>query len=253
MNNWISLLGRMAKLEAELQELRSRTHAIQFAQVTAVDQQQRRIKVSREVQGGQSQSDWIPAGRSNRHTDEPLPLPGTLVLVALVEGNPHDMVLLRTIANDTNPPDNDQQNPENDNTTEIPGNDRTIILGNKTHGVAGEESRETDGAVRILCNGSEYTIATPYGLVEISARNTITLKNAAGASITLGQLGTVVLQDAYGHKLTLGGGNGSTLEWDLGGALVDVINASGFQINGKEVIVVGSTDTDGDVNNNRGY
>lgn len=254
MNDFVKQLARLSKLEAELQELRTRTHAVQYAQVTAIDPQGRRIKVSREVQGGQSQSSWIPAGRNSRHTDEPLPIPGTTVLVALVEGNPHDMVLLRTIPNDTNPPDPNQEKPENDNTTEIPGNDRAIILGNHTHGVAGDEQRETDGKVSILCNGSEYTIETPYGLIRMSARNTITLSNAAGASIELGQTGSVTLQDAWGHKLVLGGGtNGDILQWDLNGATLDVINVGGFKLNNKQVIVVGSTDSDGDTNNTRGY
>jgi chitodextrinase len=254
MIDFMKLLARLAKLEAELQELRSRTHAIQYAQVTAIDQQRRQIKVSREVQGGQSQSSWVPAGRSNRHTDEPLPLPGTTVLVALVEGNPHDMALLRTVPNDTNPPDPNQANPENDNTTEIPGDDRTTILGNQTHGIGGDESRETDGKVNVLCNGGEYTIDIPYGLIRMNARNTITLSNAAGASVELGQTGAVTLTDAWGHKLVLGGGaNGDVLQWDLNGATLDMINVGGFKLNNKQVIVVGSTDSDGDTNINRGY
>lgn len=253
MIDFIRLLARLAKLEAELQELRSRTHSIQIATVTDVRESDRTIRVTREAQGGQSQSPFFPAGRSSRHTDEPLPLPGTTVLVALVEGNPHDLVLLRTLGNDTNPPDPNQSTPLNDNTTEIPGNDRTVILGNQSHGIAGDEERETDGKTIIKTNGEVYRIETPYGQVEVEARNTITLKNKAGASLTLEQNGAVTLRDAFGHVWTLGGASGGEWQWNLNGAAIAVVNAGGFTINGKEIIVTGSTDTDGDVNNSRGY
>lgn len=252
-DSFVSLLARLARLEGELQELRSRTHAIQIATVTDVRESDRHIRVTREAQGGQSQSPWFPAGRSQRHTDEPLPLPGTTVLVGLVEGNPHDLVLLRTLGNDTNPPDPNQTAPLNDNTTEIPGNDRTIILGNQFHGVAGDEERETDGKTTVTTNGEAYRIETPYGKVEIAARNTITLTNKAGAKLTLEQNGLIVLQDAFGHTLTMGGGTGGELNWDLNGHNFEIVNAGGFRINNREVIVVGATDSRGDVNNSRGY
>lgn len=253
MSNFIQLLARLAKLEGELQELRSRTHAIQIATVTDVREADRMIRVTREAQGGQSQSPWFPGGRANRHTDEPLPLPGTTVVIALVEGNPHDLILLRTISNDTNPPDTGQKAPINDNTTEIPGNDRTIISGKQFHGIAGDEERETDGKTIIKTNGEAYRVETPYGRVEVEARNTIVLKNKAGASLTLEQNGSVTLRNSAGQIWTLGGSSGSQWVWDLAGASINVINAGGFTINGKQVIVVGSTDSDNDVNNSRGY
>lgn len=253
MNNFIQLLARLAKLEGELQELRSRTHSIQIATVTDVRERDRMIRVTREAQGGQSQSPFFPAGRSNRHTDEPLPIPGTTVLVALVEGNPHDLVLLRTLGNDTNPPDANQKAPLNDNTTEIPGNDRTAIFGNQSHGIAGDEERETDGKTNIKTNGDVYRVETPYGRVEVEARNTIVLKNKAGASLTLEQNGSVTLRDAFNHVWTLGGSSGGDWIWDLAGSSIAIVNAGGFKINNREVIVVGSNDSRGDVNNSRGY
>jgi phage baseplate assembly protein gpV len=251
----IALLARLAKMEGELQELRSRTHAIQYATVTAIDPDRRRIKVSREAQGGQIQSDWIPAGRSSSHTDEPLPQPGTTVLVALIEGNTHNMALLRTISNDTNPPDPSQKTPDRDNTTEIPGDDRATILGNHRHEVAGDESRETDGKVEILVNGETFSVNAAYGKLEFDARTSITFKNQAGASLTLGSAGWVQLSDKWGHTLTLGGLNGSAgnIEWDLNGAEIDVVNANGFTINGVSVLTIGSVDTRGDSNITRGY
>lgn len=252
-DSFIKLLARLSKLEAELQELRSRTHSIQIATVTDVRESDRMIRVSREAQGGQSQSPWFPAGRSQRHTDEPLPIPGTTVVVALVEGNPHDLILLRTLGNDTNPPDPNQNAPLNDNTTEIPGNDRTIILGKQFHGIAGDEERETDGTTSIKTNGETYRIETPYGRIEIEARNTITLKNQAGAKLTLEQNGSVTLESAFGQRWVMGGANGDQWEWNLNGNAVSIVNASGFSLNGKEVLVIGSIDTRGDANTTRGY
>jgi hypothetical protein len=253
VSNFIQLLARLAKLEGELQELRSRTHSIQIATVTDVRESDRTIRVTREAQGGQSQSPFFPAGRSSRHTDEPLPIPGTTVVVALVEGNPHDLVLLRTLGNDTNPPDSNQKAPQNDNTTEIPGNDRTAIFGNQFHGIAGDEERETDGKTNIKTNGDVYRVETPYGRVEVEARNTVTLRNTAGASITLEQNGAVTIRDAFNHVWTLGGSSGGEWQWDLAGATIAVTNAGGFTINGQSVLTIGSVDTRGDANVTRGY
>ncbi len=51
----------------------------------------------------------------------------------------------------------------------------------------------------------------------------------------------------------MGGASGTEWTWQANGSVIAIVNASDVTINGKSIIVVGSTDTDGDTNNNRGY
>jgi hypothetical protein len=258
--SFVSLLARLAKIEAQVQELVGRVHPIQKAIVTEVkvDQRQRLIRCTRESQAGQSQTFYLPAGRSTCFTDEPLPKAGTTVAIAFIEGNPHDPVLFRTYPNDTNPPDANQQNPADDHTTEIPGSERHLVGGNRYHKVNGAESRETENDLTITCNGDLLMIDAPNGNIEISALSgevvvkgfvRVRFEDGSGAYSQM-QNGQWTFADAGGQKWTMGGGRST---FDLGGGTFDIVNAGDATINGQSILVVGSTDTDEDTNITRGY
>ncbi len=258
--SFITLLARLAKIEAQVHELVGRVHPIQKAIVTEVkvDQGQRLIRCTRESQAGHSQTFYLPAGRSTCYTDEPLPKQGTTIAVAFIEGNPHDPVLFRTYPNDTNPPDSNQQNPADDHTTEIPGDERHVVAGDRFHKVEGAESRETEGDLTITSNGEQFTIDAPNGSIEISALSgevvvkgfmRVRFEDGSGAFAQM-QGGQWSFADSSGQRWTMGGGRSS---FDLAGGSFDIINAGNATINGKSIIVVGSRDSDNDINDKRGY
>lgn len=248
----------------------------------------RRIKVSREPQGGQSESDWIPCGRSSSFTDEPIPPPGTHCLVALVGGDPHRPFFLRTLSNQTNPPDQGQLAPTQDNTTRIPGNDRQAIEGDRLIEVTGERAEEVGGDCYLTVKGKKYQISAEFGevlinalasgvgaikaesdflsrlasltttevdsgvLTKISSATTVLITQGGGYAQLSG--GAWTMGNQGGQSWQMGGGSdGKRWRWNLNGAAVEIINCTGFTINGREVIVLGSIDSSGDVNNQRGY
>ena len=258
--SFVTLLARLAKIEAQVHELVGRVHPVQKAVVTEVkvEQGQRLIRCTRESQAGESQTFYLPAGRSTCYTDEPLPKPGTTIAVAFIEGNPHDPVLFRTYPNDTNPPDANQQNPADDHTTEIPGSERHIVALNRFHKVGGAESRETEDDLTITCNGDQLTIDAPNGNIEVSALSgevvvkgfvRVRFEDGSGAYAQM-QDGMWTFADANGQRWTMGGGHST---FDLAGGSFDIINAGDATINGKSILVIGSKDTRNGVNVTRGY
>ncbi len=258
--NFIALLARLAKIEAQVHELVSRVHPVQKAVVTEikVDNGQRLIRCTRESQAGESQTFYLPAGRSTCYTDEPLPKPGTTVAVAFIEGNPHDPVLFRTYPNDTNPADPHQSSPADDHTTEIPGSERHIVTGNRFHKVGGAESRETEEDLTITCNGEKLTIDATSGSIEMSALSgevvvkgfsRVRLEDGSGAYAQM-QEGQWTFANSDGQRWTMGGGRST---FDLAGGSFDIVNAGDATINGKSILVIGSKDTHNDTNITRGY
>lgn len=262
---FITALGELVRLLPQIRELCTRQPPIQEAIVTddADPTGLRRVRVTRAAQGGLSQSDWIPAGRSTSFTDEPIPPPGTHCLIALVDGDPHKPFMLRTLSNATNPPDEGQLEPTKDCTTRIPGTDRQLVEGDRVIEVRGEQEEAIEGDCYLTVKGQKYAISAELGAIIISAMGAgvgnvlitadqqIVLSQGGGSATLAG--GVWIFQNVTGQRWTMGGGAGNAWEWDLGGAAVRVTNCSGFTINGKEVIVVGSTDSGGDTNNSRGY
>lgn len=178
----------------------------------------RRVKCTLQSKGGQCETDWLFRLTHDPQNDPPLPKVGQTVAVMFIDGDPHSGVFFGLITNQLNP-EKDQENPILDDTRQVEGDRQTRIDQNDT-----------------LLVGKKFR-----------------LQNDAGAYLELSELGAVVLGDAFGHTWTLGGTGGTQWIWNLNGASVEVINAGGFGINGKQVIVVGSTDSDGDTNNTRGY
>lgn len=287
---FMSALVELVKLLPQIRELCTRQSGLQEAIVTqnADPTGFRRIKVSREAQGGQSETDWLPCGRSTMFSDEPIPPIGTQVLIGLVNGDPHKPYFIRTISNATNPPDTGQLEPTKDNTVELPGNDRKVVSGDRFKEIGGEQNETITKDCFLTVKGQKYHIDAEFGEILVTAlasgvgkvtiesdflskmyslttshvdSGVLTLISSAtqvliqqgGGSASL-QNGAWTMQNANGQKWTMGGGaGGDQWQWDVNGAAISVINCSGFTINGKEVIVVGSTDSDQDINNSRGY
>jgi len=256
-------MARISQLETSLRELTTRSHSLQLATVTAIDPNTRRIRVSRENQGDIAQTDWIQAGRSTSFADEPLPPIGTTVLIGYCEGNPHDGYYLRSFANATNPPDPTQQQPENDNTIVIPGNERRTVAGMQYDGVTGDRTIETgtgtNGALTVTTEGAvqvesttesiDVTALSPEGKVTIMGFQSVKLSDAFGASIEIAN-GLITIQDSLGRKIVMGGGS---WQFDLNGGTINYLNAGNVTINGKSVATVDALDSRGDTLITRGW
>ena len=278
-SNYWSAIADLIKLLPYLRELLTRSHTIQVATVTNNQDptSNRRIKVSTEAMGGQSESYWIQAGRSSCYSDEPIPPVGTTVLIGFVEGNSSDGFLLRTLSNNKNPPDASQSDPINDNTHEIPGDERRQIGGDSKIDVGGEENITVEGDLTIRCNGEKIVITAPQGDIEIisSGGGNIkidgsfnvdiltkkTINIAAKEKITLSQGGATFIaangyweiKNASGQRFRFGGSNGGVMECDLNGSNMNLINADDIQINGKSIATVGAIDSRGDTIVSRGW
>ena len=249
------LLARFSALEAKLNTLVGRSSSIQIATVTNnIDPANlRRVRVSTETQGGVSQSYWVQTGRSQTHTDEPLPPINSTVLIACCQGDPHDMYVLRTICNDRNPPDPRQNDPIIDHSSEIQGSEYKNVTGDRSHQIRGDETIEVGGNLSIKASGGSLKVRSDMGRLDISALDTITIRCDSGSSISLLASGAIVLQDGAGRTLTLPGLVGSPSLFDLNGTAINVINANGFTINSVSVATVGALDSRGDTLVNRGW
>jgi hypothetical protein len=220
----------------------------------------RRVKVTREAQGGQSESDWFPCGRASSFTDEPIPPVGTHCLIALVDGDPHKPFFLRTLSNQTNPPDQGQLQPTKDNTVRIPGDDKEVVMGDRSTTIQGALTEEIGADCIITCKGETYhldsefgellftALATGVGTVTVQAADKIRFEQ--GGAYAQMQDGVWTFGSADGMKWTFGGG---TWSWDAGGAAIRIVNASDVSIAGKSVATVGATDDDGDDLVTRGW
>lgn len=249
------LLARFSALEAKLNTLVSRSSSIQIATVTDnVDPQGlRRIRVSREVQAGVSHSYWVQTGRSQPHTDEPLPPIGSTVLIACCDGNPHDLYVLRTLCNDLNPPDPRQNDPVIDHSSEIQGNEYKNVTGDRAHQIRGDETIAVGGNLRVQSSGGSLKVRSDMGRLNISAQDTIIIRCDSGSSISLLASGAIVLQDSAGRTLTLPGLAGSPSTFDLNLTSLNIVNASDATINSKSICVLGALDSRGDILVNRGW
>lgn len=133
-SNILQTLADAQKASAYALEARDRQYALMFGVVT--DNQDpnnlRRIKVSLEGKGGLVSTDWVMAMRLIPNLDPPLPQVGTSVIVAAIDGDPHDLIWLGPVINQTNPQDDRQSDPINDNSQTIPGDNREEIKGAST-------------------------------------------------------------------------------------------------------------------------
>lgn len=262
--NHLGAIAELIQLLPHIKELLTRSHFLQLATITNNDDplQKRRVKVSTEAMGQQSESYWVQCGRSQSHTDEPIPPVGTTVLIGFVEGDASDGYILRTLANDTNPPDNSQSAPLLDNTEEISGSDRRSVVGDSQHLVAGNHTQTIYGDMTVTCQGDTLSVTTPTGNINISAAGGVgevsisgdyLVKLQQGGASLVATGGSWVFTNASGQSWVLGGASGSEWSFNMGGATLNIANAGDVQINGKSVAVVGAKDTHSDTLVNRGY
>ena len=249
------LLARFSALEAKLNTLTQQVSSLQVCVVTDNNDPAglRRIRVSREVQAGVSHSYWAYAGRSQTHTDEPLPSVGSTVLVGAVDGDPHDLIFIKTICNDRNPPDPRQNDPIIDHSSEVQGSEYKNVTGDRSHQIRGDETIEVGGNLSIKASGGSLKVRSDMGRLDISALDTVTIRCESGSSISLLASGAIVLQDGAGRTLTLPGLIGSPSLFDLNLTSLNIVNASDATINSKSICVLGALDSRGDTLVNRGW
>lgn len=262
MDNYPQAIAELLRYLPHIRELSGRTPPIQKAIVTDLRPEERLAKVTTEAKAGVTQSYWVQCGRSRPHTDEPLPPIGTTVIIAFCNGSPSDGYILRTLANQTNPPDEGQSDPAKDNTTAIPGDDFLSVMGDRVSEIRGDHAHAVWGDFKIQVQGDELSIdCTPKGDgdgdITATAQNNIDIDSASGRIRLFARTGRIELIAPMGITLKQGASTlsveGGTWAWDLAGDAVHITNATDFTINGKSAIVVNSTDSSGDINNARGY
>ncbi len=218
-------------------------------------EKRRRIKVADPLFGGKLQSNWIRPIRVTQNNDPPLPQINQLVIIFFIEGDSEKGFYL-PLMNDTNPSlvKNDEvldhaENIEGNKFLQINGNDKLIIKNDSGVEISGNQTINITGDRLIELIGEEKLDVDKS--IEISAGQTVLIKNDAGAFISLNSSGIVVIQDAYGRKITLGGSSNS--EWNLNHFPLNIVNANGVSINGKQIATVGAVDSDGDTITNKGW
>ena len=200
----------------------------------------RRIRVTLQAKGGQTETDWLWRILASPSDDPPVPKVGQTVEICFIDGDPHQGCYKGTLTNAPNP----------EQTTPDPLLDDARVI----EGIR-KETVQKDDQQRIDQNQT------------VSVGKKLRLQNDAGAFLELTETGAIVLQDKWGNKLVLGGQSGGlnqpsdfiwntitgNCKWNLGGNALEIQNASDVTIAGKSVIVVGSKDSDNDTNNQRGY
>jgi hypothetical protein len=235
---------------------------------------------------GVTNTGWLQRLNIQPAADPPLPRIGDTVAVEFIQGNPHDGVWMGVLTNLRNPPF-EQADTVRDNSSTVPGDNMTAVMGNQFESVKGNIDREVEGDYRSTIDGSESR--RTEGSFEISGGKEIAVRNDAGCDFfhdTDGSLhhidkfgaglyahkGLIVLMDKFGNRITLGGSGGvsggkisassqnrvesaftTDFYLDMGGHALHIENASDVTINGISIIVLGSVDSGGDVNNDRGY
>lgn len=271
--SFLQSLAELVKLLPWLRELKTRGSYLEEAIVSNNKDKTgfRRIKATRESQGGQSETDWFPAGRATMFSDEPIPPVGAHVLLGFVNGDRHRPYLIRTLSNATNPPDEGQLDPIKDNTIRIPGNQRHLVEGNTYEETQGEKEEIVGESCYLTVKGKKLKIDATVGQILINALNpgvgqirvesdilssvqsnvdtqigskVATLVSSlvdvlitAGESVRIAQGGAYV--EMRNGAWDFGSESGQSWSfgdgewvWDCAGNSIRVINCTGFSING---------------------
>lgn len=183
--------------------------------------------------------DWAMRVLPCPYWDPPLPSPGMDLAINCFGGDPHDGHYSGVMVNRVNPPFA-KADPVADDWRWVPGVQTLQIGGDRLTEIGGDENRKVEGD-RDDRTEKDHTIRVGKRLK---------LQNDAGAYIELTQAGHIVICDAFDRCITLGG---SGINWDLNGSTLNFVNAGDVRIAGLSVIVVGSRDSDNDINNQRGY
>lgn len=239
----LDVLADSIKANQYAKDMQGRSMSLLFCKVT--DNQDplglRRIKVTTEGKGALTSTDWLIRMPLIPNYDPPLPPIGSCVVCGFFSGDPHDGAWISVVNNSLNPPDTNQKNPINDSTILIPGDNKETIKGDDTRKVEGDRTSTIEG-------NEDRKVGND---LIIDVGETLTLKNTAGASLTLHKSGFIILKDKFGNKLVLGGASGghntpSDLEWTIAGD-INLLTTGKVKINSNEIAVIGAEDTDNDV------
>ena len=161
----------------------------------------RRIKVTVASKGGQTEvAGWLWRLTPDPYSDPPVPRVGQTVAVMFFDGDPHDGCYLGVLTNRPNP-QRDTYAPVLDDARSIEGDQVEDIQGDRLTDIKGSDS--------------------------LTVEQTVTIQNAAGASIVLNTDGTIAIVAPAGIRITCN--QEST-------------------INGKAIAVVGAGDNDSEGN-----
>ncbi len=219
-------------------------------------EQRRRIKIADPLFGGLLESNWVSPIRVTQNYDPPLPQINQMVIIWFIDGDSEKPYYL-PIINDTNP-SRDKENDENDESYRIEGNRKTKIDGKDDYSVGGVVSEDIGGdRTTNIAGDNAETIEGDLSIraeqtIDLGSGGSIFIHNDSGAFLSLTGTGIVVLQDAAGRKITLGGVGGLG-QWDLNNLPLTVINANSFKINNKEIATVGALDSRGDSLTTKGW
>jgi Type VI secretion system/phage-baseplate injector OB domain len=262
MSQILSTLAELNRLKAQLAELPNRVYGLQIGIVTdnADPLNQRCIRVSPQSKAGLAPTDWLGHCNPAPAMDAPIPAVGSTVYFQFLDGDPHDGVWLGVTHNDTNPPDPTQSDPVRDCAVEVQGNDRRTIIGNSTHQTVGDRIDETDQN-HVVKIEQTFALTTSVGEINLEATNNkVTITGLTEVRLEDGSGGYIVMSggqlrfgNASGQEWVMGGASGTEWTWNANNGIVNVIAAQDFKINGKSIIVVGSQDSRGDINNDKGY
>jgi hypothetical protein len=209
-------------------------------------EKKRRIKVSDPAKPALS-TDWLRRLSFTPGDDPPLPPVGSTVMCLFDNGDEVRGWYMQC-QNATNPAF-EKESVQDDWWRETPGRKTEVVGGDRQTTVKGEDAERIDQG-RVLSVGKA-----------------LILRNDAGASLTLHESGAVVLGDAFGNTLVLGGASGGlssptdfswqtvsgNCNWNLGGNQLNIVNASDVTISGKSVATLTALDTGGDALTTRGW
>lgn len=193
-------------------------------------EQRRRVKVALPKNMGVD-SPWLDRKTTSPSEDPPVPKIGQTVEVSFIDGDPHRGVYSGVLTNAKNVAQ-DTPSPLID--------DARCIEGSRSERVDKNSTLKVGKKLR--------------------------LENDAGAYLELHESGALKLGDAFGNTIVLGGFTAaigpttdcvintlSSVAWNLNGQAINFSNTGNIAIGGQSIVVVGSTDSGGDVNNSRGY
>lgn len=187
----------------------------------------RRVKVS-SSSNPSTESDWLIRILPYPNIDPPLPEIGQTVHVDYIDGL-ETKGCYRTVMNDTNP-SKDKKSAVNDHHESTPGNKDESIGGDHTVSIKGDRNETINGLWSLRAD--DY--------IQIECGSLLSLRTDSGASITLTSAGYVIIEDAQGRQIRLGGAGGFNTTWDLNNSPLNIINASSMTINSKEIATVGA-------------
>jgi hypothetical protein len=221
-------------------QLEGRNPFIEPAIVMAIDDplNRRRVRVTL-AKSPETMTDWLDRLIVSPSDDPPLPQLGQTVVVAFYSGDGHHGCYFGALTNDRN-------------------------VEQKTTTPALDSARVVPGDLLENVEGESKSVIRKDLIFDVG--QTVLIKNAAGASLTLTEAGVAIVEDAWGNRIILGGASGgmglpsdviaefqASMTIDLNNHSLSIVDANNVSINGKQVATIGATDSRGDNLTTRGW